>query len=44
MGKSGKKPRKKMNSKQHETGHTEKVKKEEDWSFDDIIRSKKRGR
>ena len=42
MGKSSKKPRKKMDNRQ--VGDGEKSpKKEKDWGFDDIARSKKRG-
>ena len=41
MGKSGKKPRQKMSAKQFETGPAPE-KKEKDWSFDEIARSKTR--
>ena len=40
MGKSGKKPRKKMDAKQVDGTEKSKPKKEKDWSFDDIARSK----
>jgi len=40
MGKSSKKPRKKMDARKIETGETSKPKKDRDWSFDDIARSK----
>ena len=40
MGKSGKKPRQKMDAKQFEGAGEKKPKKERDWSFDDIARSK----
>ena len=40
MGKSGKKPRKKMDVRQVEGEGTSKPKKERDWSFEDIARSK----
>jgi len=42
MGKSGKKPRKKLPSSQYEAGEKA-PKKEKDWTFEDIARSKKRG-
>jgi hypothetical protein len=42
MGKSGKKPRQKLSPRQFETGGTAPVKKEKDWSFDEIARSKTR--
>ncbi len=42
MGKSGKKPRKNMDSKQHGNVPPKPKKKEADWSFDDIARSKTR--
>jgi len=42
MGKAGKKPRKKLDSKQFEDVEKSK-KKEKDWGFEDIARSKKRG-
>jgi hypothetical protein len=40
MGKSGKKPRQKMDARVHDAGSTQKKKKEQDWTFDDIVRSK----
>jgi len=40
MGKSGKKPRKKIDAKEAEVSGKPKPKKERDWSFDDIARSK----
>ena len=40
MGKSGKKPRKKMDVKQVEGSQEAKPKKERDWTFEDIARSK----
>jgi len=40
MGKSGKKPRKKMNARAVEGAAESKPKKERDWSFEDIARSK----
>ncbi len=40
MGKSGKKPRKKLNARKAEGAGESKPKKERDWSFDDIARSK----
>ncbi|MBU0467860.1 MAG: hypothetical protein KKD07_06665 [Candidatus Omnitrophica bacterium] len=42
MGKSGKKPRQKLNSKSFEpdSGSSAPKKKERDWDFDDIARSK----
>jgi len=40
MGKSGKKPRKKMDVRRAEEGGKSKPKKERDWSFEDIARSK----
>ncbi|VAX35513.1 hypothetical protein MNBD_UNCLBAC01-478 [hydrothermal vent metagenome] len=44
MGKSGKKPRKKLDGKQYDVpGEAKGKKKEKDWSFDDIVRSKRRG-
>lgn len=42
MSKSGKKPRHKLDSKNFEEGKKS-PKKEKDWGFDDIARSKKRG-
>jgi len=42
MGKSSKKPRKKLDSKQLSGGSAKPKKKESDWSFDDIARSKTR--
>ena len=44
MGKSSKKPRKKVDASQVEGAQTKKVKQEKDWSFDDIVRSKTRPR
>ncbi len=41
MGKAGKKPRKKENVRQHGEGEKPK-KKEKDWGFDEILRSKTR--
>lgn len=43
MGKSGKKPRKKLDPKQFEAGKST-PKEEKDWSFEDILRSKTRRR
>ena len=42
MGKAGKKPRRKMDGKKFEgaEGQGPKPKKEKDWSFEDIARSK----
>jgi len=40
MGKSGKKPRKKMDARQVDGEGAAKPKKERDWSFEDIARSK----
>ena len=40
MGKAGKKPRRKMDSKKFEDAEGPKPKKEKDWSFEDIARSK----
>ncbi len=40
MGKSGKKPRQKMDTKNFEGEKKAKPKKDRDWSFDDIARSK----
>jgi len=40
MGKSGKKPRKKLDARNVEGAGKPKPKKESDWSFDDIARSK----
>jgi len=40
MGKSGKKPRKKMDARNVEGAGKSKPKKEHDWTFDDIARSK----
>jgi len=42
MGKSGKKPRRKLEARQHESSGSSQPKKEKDWSFDDIARSKTR--
>ena len=42
MGKSGKKPRKKLDAKQLDGFRSKPKKKESDWSFDDIARSKTR--
>jgi hypothetical protein len=43
MGKSGKKPRQKLSPRQFETGGADAPrKKEKDWSFDEIARSKTR--
>ncbi len=45
MSKSGKKPRKnKMNTRQHDASSQSRPKKEDDWSFEDIARSKTRRR
>ena len=45
MGKSGKKPRqKKLDAKKFEGAGERAPKKEKDWGFDDIARSKGRGR
>ena len=45
MGKSGKKPRQKLNAKCFEGGGSSAPKKKErDWDFDDIARSKTRRR
>jgi len=44
MGKSGKKPRKKLDAKTADFGEESRPKKERDWSFDDIARSKLRRR
>lgn len=46
MGKSGKKPRQKLNAKSFEGGEGGGApkKKERDWDFDDIARSKTRRR
>lgn len=44
MGKSGKKPRKRMDPKQVGGSHGKNKKKESDWSFEDIARSKTRRR
>ena len=41
MGKSGKKPRQKISARQFQTGAAP-IKKEKDWSFDEIARSKTR--
>ena len=43
MGKSGKKPRLRMDARKFEEGASPK-KKDQDWSFDDIARSKTRRR
>ena len=44
MGKSGKKPRhNKMDAKRADGVGGKEPKKEKDWGFDDIVRSKKRG-
>ena len=40
MGKSSKKPRQKMDAKKFEEGQGPKPKKDKDWSFEDIARSK----
>ena len=40
MGKSGKKPRKKMDVRKAYDDLSSQVKKEKDWSFEDIARSK----
>ena len=40
MGKSGKKPRKKIDTRDADGAGKSKPKKERDWSFDDIARSK----
>ena len=42
MGKSGKKPRQKVDAKKYEEGKKTPKKKEDDWSFEDIARSKTR--
>ena len=44
MGKSSKKPRQKLDSKKFEVVHEAQKKKEKDWTFEDIVRSKTRGR
>jgi len=45
MGRSSKKPRKnKLDTKLHEVHHDASKKKERDWTFDDILRSKTRRR
>lgn len=44
MGKASKKPRKRMNAQQYEGGSGSAKKKEEDWSFDEVARSKPRRR
>ena len=44
MGKASKKPRQKMDVRKFESAEISKEKKERDWSFDDIIRSKPRRR
>jgi len=45
MGKSGKKPRAKMNARKFEQGpKKESNRKEDDWGFDEIARSKTRRR
>lgn len=40
MGKAGKKPRKKMDSKQQYEEKSSKKSADRDWSFEDIVRSK----
>ncbi len=40
MGKSGKKPRSKMDAKKFDGVEKPKQKKDKDWSFEDIARSK----
>ncbi|MBF0479735.1 MAG: hypothetical protein HQL26_09660 [Candidatus Omnitrophica bacterium] len=40
MGKSGKKPRQKINARQSETTGAAPQKKEKDWSFNEIAHSK----
>lgn len=40
MGKAGKKPRQKMDAKKFDDVEKPKSKKERDWSFEDIARSK----
>jgi len=40
MGKSGRRPRQRMNARQHENSTSTPKKKEQDWSFEDIVRSK----
>ena len=41
MGKAGKKPRRKMDNRKFEGAEgVQKLKKEKDWSFEDIARSK----
>jgi len=42
MGKGHKKPRVKLDTKKVELGSVKAPKKEKDWSFDDIVRSKGR--
>jgi len=44
MGKSGKKPRKKLDIRSVEGVEKSEPKKDRDWSFDDIARSKPRRR
>jgi len=44
MGKSGRKPRQRMSARQHEGSTSTPKKKEQDWSFEDIARSKTRRR
>jgi len=44
MGKSGKKPRGKMDARKFDGSVQKSEKKEQDWGFDDIARSKTRRR
>ena len=44
MGKAGKKPRKKMDIRKFEGAQAAKAKRESDWSFEEIARSKTRRR
>ncbi|MCD4779168.1 MAG: hypothetical protein K8S27_01260 [Candidatus Omnitrophica bacterium] len=44
MGRSSKKPRKKMDPRQSTEGKSKEKKEERDWSFDEIARSKTRRR
>lgn len=44
MGKSGKKPRTKFDAKKFEAGADNERKKEKDWGFDEIARSKTKRR
>lgn len=44
MGKSSKKPRKKTNANEYDVNASPPKKKEVDWTFEDILRSKSRRR